>query len=592
MFGQISGKAWKQNTDQTKQVTKTKMNPDPRATELVDISVVAPQDPTSHQPTDHVNDQELGTEVVVWVPFGRRLISSLLGMNLVLLGAALVSAQIFNAEGLKHQEPQVFMLLLMVVGLIWMLWFLLWTRKQNKTSLHWDHHAGGTTVIVVLVLFTAFSVVLYVCRLGYLISVRACQPAAKVLRTFTEAPFLLLQTYSLWSHSKDCIHRHKVLTRSGLMVVLSADLLLWLDAVTEDTIHQEIELEKEGGLRFGPSSATGEGSETSGNSTLCRCSSSATCLSFRKAFELLYPFNMEYYLMAGCMIYVMWKNVGRRTGPNQHVVQKLTFRIFHRCGLTFGLVFGLLVLLAGLTVFVFYHVRVSQQTFRAQAFLVFYSYHLAVLPVMILCLLFGMVVHRLERRQHDCGHNPTRSLDVVLLMGAALGQVALSYFSVVAALAVGTSGLLGNLDLSYSILSLLELILQNIFIIQGLHRHQNQKKKNITSILKKTKKTSPTHNNTLLEENTSAAPPTGEKRNEPKTWHTRMIQEICAFLIFSNIMLWIIPAFGAHPQLENGVGKQFFGFGTWFVLVNLGQPLTVFYRMHSVAALMELLVSA
>lgn len=48
------------------------------------------------------------------------------------------------------------------------------------------------------------------------------------------------------------------------MVVLSADLLLWLDAVTEDTIHQEIELEKEGGLRFGPSSATGEGSETSG----------------------------------------------------------------------------------------------------------------------------------------------------------------------------------------------------------------------------------------------------------------------------------------------------------------------------------------
>lgn len=147
MFGQISGKAWKQNTDQTKQVTKTKMNPDPRATELVDISVVAPQDPTSHQPTDHVNDQELGTEVVVWVPFGRRLISSLLGMNLVLLGVALVSAQIFNAEGLKHQEPQVFMLLLMVVGLIWMLWFLLWTRKQNKTSLHWDHHAGGTTVI-------------------------------------------------------------------------------------------------------------------------------------------------------------------------------------------------------------------------------------------------------------------------------------------------------------------------------------------------------------------------------------------------------------------------------------------------------------
>ena len=29
-----------------------------------------------------------------------------------------------------------------------------------------------------------------------------------------------------------------------MMMVLSADLLLWLNAVTEDTIHEEIELEK------------------------------------------------------------------------------------------------------------------------------------------------------------------------------------------------------------------------------------------------------------------------------------------------------------------------------------------------------------
>lgn len=58
------------------------------------------------------------------------------------------------------------------------------------------------------------------------------------------------------------------------------------------------------------------------------------------------------------------------------------------------------------------------------------------------------------------------------------------------------------------------------------------------------------------------------------------------------LQLWVIPAFGVHPQFENGLGKQFFGFSAWFVLVNLGQPLSVFYRMHSVGALMELLISA
>lgn len=58
------------------------------------------------------------------------------------------------------------------------------------------------------------------------------------------------------------------------------------------------------------------------------------------------------------------------------------------------------------------------------------------------------------------------------------------------------------------------------------------------------------------------------------------------------VQLWVIPAFGAHPQFENGLGKDFYGFTTWFVLVNLGMPLGVFYRMHSVGALMELLISA
>lgn len=100
-----------------------------------------------------------------------------------------------------------------------------------------------------------------------------------------------------------------------------------------------------------------------------------------------------------------------------------------------------------------------------------------------------------------------------------------------------------------------------------------------------------------------------------KPWAQRIRKEICAFLILSNIMvnshlhvsvchfvafehvlrslvfqMWVIPAFGVHPQFEIGFGKQFFGFSAWFVLVNLSQPLSVFYRMHSVAALMELLL--
>uniref|UniRef100_A0A3B3SW15 Uncharacterized protein n=1 Tax=Paramormyrops kingsleyae TaxID=1676925 RepID=A0A3B3SW15_9TELE len=95
-----------------------------------------------------------------------------------------------------------------------------------------------------------------------------------------------------------------------------------------------------------------------------------------------------------------------------------------------------------------------------------------------------------------------------------------------------------------------------------------------------------------VSKNEPTAPPAGLKVNNTNKCTKKVIQEICAFLILANVMLWVIPAFGAHPQFENGLGKQFYGFQAWFVLVNLGQPLVVFYRMHSVSALMELLISA
>ncbi|XP_023849509.2 proton channel OTOP3 [Salvelinus sp. IW2-2015] len=543
--------------------------------------------------------------VLVWAPSGRRLLSGLLGLNVVLLGAALVAGQAFNPQGLRLQEPQVFMLLLMGFSLAWMLWYLLWARRKPGICPHKDHHAGGITVTVVLMLFAAFSLLMHLFKMGYYVMMKECKPVAKVLAPFIEAPFLGLQTYLLWAHSKDCIHKHKIITRSGLMVTLSADLLLWLNAVTEDTVHLEIEMEKEDG-RATYRSADSSDSAGLRNATLCKCSADTVCLFFRKGYEVLYPFNMEYYLMAGCMLYVMWKNVGRRMSPGSipHHAQKITLRIVHEGGILFGPLFGGLVLIAGVVVFILYQVWVNRGQHRHTAFLIFYGYHLVVMPIMSLCSLAGLLVHKLERRADERGNNPTRSLDVALLVGAALGQLALSYFSLVAALAVGPSRPLGSLDLSYSLLSLLELLLQNVFIINGLHRHPNLaltkgKGKERISILMKRKTMENTNDRNkvggvmpLLERGKPVtAPPGGQVKEGQQAWYKRVTQEICAFLILSNIMLWMIPAFGAHPQFENGLGKQFFGFSAWFVLVNLVQPLGVFYRMHSVGALMELLIT-
>uniref|UniRef100_A0A668SIS3 Otopetrin 3 n=1 Tax=Oreochromis aureus TaxID=47969 RepID=A0A668SIS3_OREAU len=338
-----------------------------------------PENPTSDEPLqslDHhqTHEQELDP-VLLWVPSGRRLISGLVGLNVVLLGTALVVGENFNPEGLSHQEPEVFLLVLMGISLIWMFWYLLWARRHPDISPHRDHHAGGVPVI-------------------------------------GKFPCSIFKA--------DCSHGAFGLSnsvcRSGLMMILSTDLLLWLNAVTEDNIHEEIENVFK--VLFLPA----------GNST-CQCNASAACLGFRKGFEILFPFNIEYYLMAGCLIYVMWKNVGRITGPDHHVTEKKTLYIVCTGGITLGLVFGGLVLAAGVTAFVLYQVYVSQPEFRLTAFFIFYGYHLVVMPIMSLCSLVGLVVQRLERRAREVGPNPSRRLDVVLLMAAALGQLALSYFS-------------------------------------------------------------------------------------------------------------------------------------------------------------------
>ncbi|XP_036427875.1 LOW QUALITY PROTEIN: proton channel OTOP3-like [Colossoma macropomum] len=562
-----------------------------------------------------------GDSVLLWVPTGRGLISGLLGLNVVLLGAALVAGDAFHPAGLQHQEPEVFLLLLMGLSVVWMLWYLLWARKQPGLPPHTDHHAGGPTVTVVLMLFAGFSLVLCVFMMVHNILMKECLPSAKVLLPFFQTPFLGLQTYLLWAHSKDCIHKHRILTRSGLMVILCTDILLWLNAVTADSVHMEIEMERE---YKQPIMSPELDQDDDGNATDCNCGRQLVCPALRKGYEVLYPFNMEFSLLAGCMLYVMWKNVGRHTtGTHSGHSQKITLRILCFGGVLLGPVLGLLVLISGVVIFVLYQVWVGQEGRRIRAFLLFYGFHLGVMPLMALCSLAGTVVFRCKERLQGRGRgkkeegrsakNPTRRLDVLLLVGSGLGQLFLSYFSLVAALALGPSDVLESLDLSYSLLSLLELVLQNMFIIQGLqelkhaslHTHSDQKRaeketsegsvgfKQVERRAEGGGVVEEAEGQAFLQGSGDApAPPTGTPGHDTHHWRRRVIQEICAFLILSNVMLWVIPAFGAHPQFESGVGKQFYGFSVWFVLVNLGQPLIVFYRMHSVGALMELLISA
>lgn len=118
------------------------MNQDPGATEL-DTFSETPRSPSRDEPENRSRRDEVDS---IWSTGRKPLVSGMLGLNLFLLGAALVTGKAFNPNGLKNAEPQVFIVMLMGVSLIWMLWYLLWARNQPDISPHKDHHAGGITV--------------------------------------------------------------------------------------------------------------------------------------------------------------------------------------------------------------------------------------------------------------------------------------------------------------------------------------------------------------------------------------------------------------------------------------------------------------
>lgn len=172
------------------------------------------------------------------------------------------------------------------------------------------------------------------------------------------------------------------------------------------------------------------------------------------------------------MLYVMWKNVGRLLASSTHGHGHTPSQIsLFRETFFAGPILGLMLFVVGLAVFIIYEVQVSGEGSRPeQALVIYYSFNIICLGLMTLVSLSGSVIYRFDRRAMDHHKNPTRTLDVALLMGAALGQYAISYYSIVAVVVGTPRDLLGGLNLAHALLMIAQHTFQNVFIIESLHR--------------------------------------------------------------------------------------------------------------------------
>ncbi|XP_069779384.1 proton channel OTOP3-like [Narcine bancroftii] len=518
-----------------------------------------------------------------------RLLSALLAINILFLGAALDLSSIFNQAAVSGTSVLILLMVLSALSVGWMLCH----QVVGGLVPHRDHHAGPIWLRGAVLLFGACTLLLDIFKMGYYIEYRHGACMIKVIYPIVEAVFIGTQTYFLWFHSRDCPHVHQHATRCGLMVTLATNLVMWMTRVTDDSIHSELEAEKE-------ATYNGSTSDLGGHANLSDFACpTELCSIFRKGVVIMFPFNIEYCLISSTLLYIMWANTGRRAAPHHPAPASWRYRGH---GLVWGPLLGCLALVVGLLVFALYQLQVSARPVQTAAFVQFYAFHVALLSAMCLCSSVGLAVHRWEERGLDRRENPSRSLDVVLLQMAALGQLGISYFSIVALASSRPEHSVDRLNLASSLLLIAEHALQNLFIIEGLSRpgaaqelgapSAGAAEKEAIGLQEKDPLPSAAAPGPRPADDPSAEPTRRLSRRHQLNWKRRLMKEVSVFLILSNLVLWIMPAFGAQPQFENGLEKQFYGFSVWFAIVNFGLPLGVFYRMHSAGNLLEIYLSA
>ncbi|XP_073464219.1 proton channel OTOP2-like isoform X2 [Aquarana catesbeiana] len=537
---------------------------------------------------------------------GSRLHSTSVGFNVLLFSCVLLTC-VFNEDiPIIERDFLIFLTFMIVICISWMLFQMYFTWRNKSAVLYKDCQAGPIWMRAGIILFGIGSLIMTSLKIAYTAVYTDCTTPTKIMQPVMQALFIIVQTCFLWISCKHCVQIHLIMTRCFLMVILMVNMTIWIITVTEESKHHTTELElyfRRKALRM---NSTKDNEDDDGDEDLNRCGCSYKCAINKRVYSYLYPFHIEYNLFAAAMIYIMWKNVGRKIDENA---------LFHH-GLgpgarkhipRLGLFSGLAILITGLVMFVLYEVGRGNPQKLWVSLTAFYFFHLISLFLMCLANVVGIVIFKLDKRNMCNQKNPSRTLDTVLLVLATLGQYEISYFSLIAMVSIVPFGLMCGLTFSYSVLMIVQHFFQNAFIIQGLHRlppanllnahsgtsspvpveqHDSIRRRSVQEKEKRLSLTSLPGNLRMPRRSTLV----GSIKSHLKKRKT--MKDVYLFLFLCNITFWILPAFGARVMFDTGLEVNFYGFSMWAIITNICLPFGIFYRMHSAASLLELYSTA
>ncbi|XP_064823783.1 proton channel OTOP1-like [Oncorhynchus masou masou] len=539
------------------------------------------------------------------------ILSGQYGINLLLIGVSLMLAIGNNGASVKEEHLLSFITALIIVQLLWMMWYIVRRGMQSNLQAEKDRHATTSWIKGGLTLLALLSLIMDAFNIGYFVGYRSCLSAVLVVYPIIHATHTIAQVHFLWFHIKDVIKSFETFERFGVIHAVFTNLLLWCSGVMSEANHL---------LNHHNTRLTALGFE---NLTMvaiephCNCTISA-CSMFVNGLYYLYPFNIEYHIFVSVMLFVMWKNIGRTIDLEHNRKRPAT----KTQGLVVGPILGLAALASTIGVLVVYIIHVEESLdIRESTIAIFYYYGIVMLVVMCSAGVTGLLIYRADPIPLETTKNPSRKLDTELLFGSSVGSWLVSWCSVVAVSASRSSPSYRWTNLMYSLLSILEKYIQNLFIIESLYRQREDGEREnaevagpAPEIFSMTSSLSPPYNGIINQayENPDNGSVTlenvqkesGQVNGCPQkhlevprqvennvevtpSKKSQILKNIAVLLFMCNISLWILPAFGCRPQYDNGLEEETYGFTTWTTVLNFAMPITLFYRMHSVACLFE-----
>ncbi|XP_028816336.1 proton channel OTOP1 [Denticeps clupeoides] len=541
------------------------------------------------------------------------MLSAQYGMNLLLIGAALMLALTHHGPAVKEEHLLGFITALMVLQLLWMFWYVVRKKRQRNFAAEKDAHAGTRWIRGGLTLLAVLSLIMDAFRIGFFVGYHTCLSAVLWAYPVVHAIHTVSQVHFLWFHIKDVIRKYETFERFGVIHAVFTNLLLWCNGVMSEAEHflnhHKRRLTDMGFMNF-----TVDDDEDNPH---CNCTTSA-CTVFSSSLNYLYPFNIEYHIFVSAMLFVMWKNIGRTIDHHANHKKPNT----RTTGLCLGPLLGLVALASTIGVLVVYLIYLEESVETQEtAITMFYIYSIAILSLMCLAGVVGLLIYRAEGLPMDQGKNPSRQLDMELLFSSSVGSWLMSWCSVVAVISSSSSPTYRWTSLVYSLLLILEKYVQNLFIVESLYRQRPREggldasqDPGSPGIFTVAADMVPPYNGIINQAYDNQDKFCASMESEPEengqvysgarkpsqvplpvvldledkpSRKRQILKNITVFLFMCNVSLWILPAFGCRPQYDNGLEQNLYGFTTWSTVLNFAIPLNLFYRMHCVASLFE-----